>query len=173
MSGGCNWQHTSYGRMVCFVSSSVHWNFPGLILILWKNFTHSQPSTCRWKYVDVIIHNKSCVGNFIQELKLVKRKDIAEKVKWNKQFIKHCTNLWMSHSCVSRTWKCKCEQGLWEGDSAGTSVQARRAKKVLVNLWRAIFTSNTFLHYLIMFVTTLYIKYVLSGHFSAQEIKHL
>jgi hypothetical protein len=115
MSDGCNWQHTSYGRMVCFVSCIVHWNFPGLILILWKKFTHGQPSTCRWKYVDVIIRNKSCVGNFIQELKLVKRKDIAEKVKWHKQFIKHCTNLWMSNSCVSRTWKCRCEQGLWEG----------------------------------------------------------
>jgi hypothetical protein len=50
-----SWQHTSYGRMVCFVSSIVHWNFPGLILILWKKFTHGQPSTCRWKYVAVII----------------------------------------------------------------------------------------------------------------------
>jgi hypothetical protein len=37
--------------------------------------------TCRLKYVAVIIRNKSCVGNFVQELKLVKRKDTAEKVK--------------------------------------------------------------------------------------------
>lgn len=153
MSGGCNWQHTFHGRVVCFVSCIVHWNFPGLILILWKKFTHGQPSTCRWKYVDVIIRNKSCVGNFTQELKLVKRKDIAEKVKWNKQFTKHCTNLWMSHSCVSRTWNVSVNRA---------SVQARRTKKLLVNLWRAIFTSNTLLHYLIMFVTTLYIKYMLS-----------
>ena len=132
MSGGCNWQHTSYGRIVCFVSSIVHWNFPGLILILWKKFTHGQLSTCRWKYVAVIIRNKSCVGNFVQELKLVKRKDIAEKVKWNNQLIKHCTNLWMMHSCVSGTWKCRYEQGLWEGVSAGikcTSVRGQESQE--------------------------------------------
>jgi hypothetical protein len=162
MSGGCNWQHTSYGRMVCFVSCIVHWNFPALILILWKKFTHGQPSTCRWKYVNVIIRNKSCVENFIRELKLVKKKDIAEKVKWNKQFIKHCTNLWMSHTAVLAGHEnVGVSRALeWEGVQPVHRSEVRRAKKVPVNLWRANFTSNTLLHQLIMVITTLYIKYI-------------
>jgi hypothetical protein len=43
---------------------------------------------------------------------------------------------------------------------------ARKAKKGPANLWRANFTSNTLLHYLIMFVTTLYIKYMLSANWT-------
>ena len=43
---------------------------------------------------------------------------------------------------------------------------ARKAKKGPVNLWRANFTSNTLLHYLIMLVPTLYIKYMLSANWT-------
>jgi hypothetical protein len=122
--------------------------------------------TCRWKYVAVIIRNKSCVGNFVQELKLVKRKDIAEKVKWNNQLIKHCTNLWMLHSCVSGTWKCRYEQGLWEGVSAGIKCTQVRGQESQEGTSESLQVKPCCIIWLCLSLLILYIKYMLSAHWT-------